>query len=109
MRLIASLLSPLILRVARRLRFPQLFMLTAGLFVLDVLIPDLIPFLDEFVLGLATLLLGAWTTHKKENMEEHLEETREDDQDVIITEARVVESDRAASQTVSKDRPSSDQ
>ena len=57
MRLIASLLSPLILRIARRLRFPQLFMLTAGLFVLDLLIPDLIPFLDEFVLGLATLLL----------------------------------------------------
>ena len=99
MRLIASLLSPLILRIARRLRFPQLFMLTAGLFVLDLLIPDLIPFLDEFVLGLATLLFGAWTRRKKE----HLEETREDDQDVIITEARVVEDDRAAS----KDRPSS--
>ena len=101
MRLIASLLSPLILRIARRLRFPQLFMLTAGLFVLDLLIPDLIPFLDEFVLGLATLLFGAWTRRKKE----HLEEGREDDQDVIITEARVVESDRAAS----KDRPSSGQ
>ena len=101
MRLIASLLSPLILRIARRLRFPQLFMLTAGLFVLDLLIPDLIPFLDEFVLGLATLLFGAWTRRKKE----HLEEEREDDQDVIITEARVVESDRAAP----KDRPSSGQ
>lgn len=101
MRLIASLLSPLILRIARRLRFPQLFMLTAGLFVLDLLIPDLIPFLDEFILGLATLLFGAWTKRKKE----HLEETREDDQDVIITEARVVEDDRAAS----KDRPSSGQ
>ncbi len=101
MRLIASLLSPLILRIARRLRFPQLFMLTAGLFVLDLLIPDLIPFLDEFVLGLATLLFGAWTKRKKE----HLEETREDEQDVIITEARVVEDDRATS----KDRPSSDQ
>ena len=105
MRLIASLLSPLILRIARRLRFPQLFMLTAGLFVLDLLIPDLIPFLDEFVLGLATLLLGAWTKRKKEHLEETREEGREDDQDVIITEARVVESDRAAS----KNRPSSSQ
>lgn len=105
MRLIASLLSPLILRIARRLRFPQLFMLTAGLFVLDLLIPDLIPFLDEFVLGLATLLFGAWTRRKKEHLEEAQEDGREDDQDVIITEARVVESDRAAA----KDRPSSDQ
>ncbi len=105
MRLIASLLSPLILRIARRLRFPQLFMLTAGLFVLDLLIPDLIPFLDEFVLGLATLLFGAWTRRKKEHLEETQEETQEDEQDVIITEARVVEDDRAAS----KDRSSSDQ
>lgn len=109
MRLIASLLSPLILRIARRLRFPQLFMLTAGLFVLDLLIPDLIPFLDEFVLGLATLLLGAWTRGKKEHLEQAQEDGREDgredEQDVIITEARVVESDHAAS----KDRPSSDQ
>ena len=105
MRLIASLLSPLILRIARRLRFPQLFMLTAGLFVLDLLIPDLIPFLDEFVLGLATLLFGAWTRRKEEHLEQAQEDGREDDQDVIITEARVVESDRAAS----KDRPSSDQ
>ncbi len=92
MHLIARLISPLILRIARRLRFPQLFMLTAGLFVLNLLIPDVIPFLDEFVLGLATLLFGAWTTHKKE----HSEEVREDDQDVIITEARVVENDQAA-------------
>jgi hypothetical protein len=101
MRLIASLLSPLILRIARRLRFPQLFMLTAGLFVLDLLIPDLIPFLDEFVLGLATLLFGAWRAQKKE----HQEEAQEDDQDVIITEARVVESDQATA----KDRSSSHQ
>ena len=102
MRLLARLIRILLPRLAR-LRFPQSFMLTAGLFLLDLLIPDLLPFLDEFLLGLATLLLGMWTARKKENLEENLEEGREDDQDVIITEARVVESDRAAS----KDRPSS--
>jgi hypothetical protein len=47
-------------RFAGRLRFPQLFWLTAILFFLDVLIPDLIPFADEILLGLATLLLGSW-------------------------------------------------
>jgi hypothetical protein len=41
------------------LRFPQLFLITAAVFVLDVLIPDLIPFVDEILLGLATLLLGS--------------------------------------------------
>lgn len=45
-------------RFASRLRFPQLFFLTAGLFVLDLLIPDLIPLVDEALLGLLTLMLG---------------------------------------------------
>ncbi len=47
-------------RFASRLRFPQLFALTAVLFVLDLLIPDLIPFVDEILLALATILLGSW-------------------------------------------------
>lgn len=42
------------------LRFPQLFILTVTLFFLDVLIPDLIPFVDEILLGLASLLLANW-------------------------------------------------
>ncbi len=47
-------------RFASKLRFPQLFALTATLFVLDLLIPDLIPFVDEILLALATILLGSW-------------------------------------------------
>jgi hypothetical protein len=41
------------------LRFPQLFLLFAGLFAIDFVIPDLIPFVDEILLGLATLLLAS--------------------------------------------------
>ena len=43
-----------------RLRFPQLFAVAAGLFVLDLFIPDLIPFLDEIFLGLLSAMLAAW-------------------------------------------------
>lgn len=50
----------LIDRYASRLKFPQLFMLTATLFVIDLLVPDLFPFVDEILLGLATLLLANW-------------------------------------------------
>ena len=46
--------------LARELRFPQLFFLAAAVFVADVLIPDAIPFADEIVLGLITLMLGRW-------------------------------------------------
>ena len=44
-------------RFAERLRFPQLLVLTALLFVADLAIPDAIPFVDEILLGLATVLL----------------------------------------------------
>ena len=47
-------------QMVRGLRFPQLFVLTVALFLLDVLIPDLIPFVDEILLGLASLLLASW-------------------------------------------------
>jgi hypothetical protein len=47
-------------RFASRLKFPQLFALTATLFVLDLLIPDLIPFLDEALLGCLAVLFGMW-------------------------------------------------
>lgn len=45
---------------ARRLRYPTLFKITALLFVVDVLIPDVVPFADEILLGLGTLLLASW-------------------------------------------------
>lgn len=55
----ASLFPRFILRFAERLRFPQLFLLAVALLVLDLLVPDMIPFLDEILLGLATLILSA--------------------------------------------------
>jgi hypothetical protein len=58
---VASLRSPIVALIARfaaRLRYPQLFWLTAALFALDLAIPDVIPFADELLLGFGTLLLA---------------------------------------------------
>lgn len=53
------LLLPLF-KWARRLRHPTLFKLTAAAFAISVLWPfDPIPFIDEIVLGLATLWLAS--------------------------------------------------
>ncbi len=52
------MLSPLF-RFAGRLRFPTLFVITAILFIADVLVPDFIPFIDEILLGLGTLVLAS--------------------------------------------------
>ena len=57
------LLAPL-LRWLGRLSYPRLFLLAAGLFVADVVIPDFIPFADELLLGLGTLLLANWKSRK---------------------------------------------
>lgn len=50
----------LVQRFAGRLRFPQLFLATLALFLIDLVVPDLVPFADELLLGLTTLLLGSW-------------------------------------------------
>lgn len=49
----------IVARFAAGLRFPTLFTITAALFLLDLLVPDLVPFADEILLALGTLLLGA--------------------------------------------------
>jgi hypothetical protein len=47
-------------RWASGLRFPTLLAVIGSLFALDLLIPDLIPFFDEIVLGLLTVLLATF-------------------------------------------------
>lgn len=52
-------INALIRRFAGRLRFPILFALTTGLFVLNLLVPDPLPLVDEILLGLFALLIGS--------------------------------------------------
>lgn len=52
-------ISAALLRFAAGLRFPTLFWITAGLFLLDLILPDLVPFADELLLGLLALLFGS--------------------------------------------------
>lgn len=43
-----------------RMRFPQLFLLFGALFLADLLIPDVIPFIDEIILGTLTMMTAMW-------------------------------------------------
>jgi hypothetical protein len=47
-----------LLTYASGLRFPKLLALAAAVFVADLIFPDVIPFADEILLGLITLLLA---------------------------------------------------
>lgn len=51
------MLSP-VMRYVSKLSFPRLFLLTGALFVLNLIVPDPLPFIDEILLGLGTLLLA---------------------------------------------------
>ncbi|MCK7597592.1 hypothetical protein M0G74_09970 [Microbulbifer sp. CAU 1566] len=64
-RVLPSALVGWFLNYARRLKHPQLFKWICALFLIDLLIPDLVPFVDEILLGLATLFLAAWKKHAK--------------------------------------------
>jgi len=73
-------------KFAAGLRFKQLFYLIGGLFILDLIIPDLIPFVDELLLGLLTLLLASWKKDKKTDQEK---------KDMKAIEGSVVEQERS--------------
>lgn len=54
-------------RMARHLnlRFPVLFGIFAVLTLIDLVVPDFIPFVDEAGLAFLTLLLGLWKDRRQ--------------------------------------------
>lgn len=56
-------------RFLSRLRFPQLFVLTVVVFLVDLAVPDVIPFVDEILLALGSLVLGSLKKRAKERKE----------------------------------------
>jgi hypothetical protein len=58
------MIGGLVTRFASGLRFPTLFKIVAALFVLDLVVPDVIPFYDELLLALGTRLLGSLKTRR---------------------------------------------
>jgi hypothetical protein len=53
-----------LLRWLSRLRYPKLFLVIAGLFMVDLAIPNVIPW-DDLLLGLGTLMLARWKDRAK--------------------------------------------
>ncbi|MEZ6235435.1 MAG: DUF6116 family protein [Phycisphaerales bacterium] len=49
---------------AARLRYPALTAIAAAVFLLDLVIPDIVPLADEILLGLITAALASWKTDR---------------------------------------------
>ena len=60
----SSLMLQPLMQWARKLRYPTLFKITAALFVVTLFLPDPVPFVDEILFGLGTLLLANWKRRK---------------------------------------------
>ena len=57
------------LKNANQLKFRNIFFLVLSLFLIDLLVPDLIPFIDEIILGLLAIILANWKKERKQNKE----------------------------------------
>jgi uncharacterized membrane protein YccC len=55
----ANPISGALIGFAGRLRFPALFGITATLFLVTLVVPDPIPFVDELLLGLGAMTLAS--------------------------------------------------
>lgn len=70
-------LTALLSRYLSGLRHPWILALVAIFFVVDMLVPDVIPFADEVLLGLLTLLLAAWRKRKDTSNDAVIDSTAE--------------------------------
>jgi len=57
----------ILVQYAARLRYPKLLALTLVLFIADLIVPDFVPFADEILLGLISLLLAGLKKRKGEH------------------------------------------
>ncbi len=64
MATLPSLILAAVTERLTQLRFPTLFLALAGIFLIDLVIPDFIPFVDEVLLGVATLIVASLTRHR---------------------------------------------
>jgi hypothetical protein len=53
-----SLVRDRLIRYVGGLRFPYLVALTAAIFVVNLVVPDIVPYVDEILLGLVTIMLS---------------------------------------------------
>ncbi|RKZ47227.1 MAG: hypothetical protein DRQ58_07130 [Gammaproteobacteria bacterium] len=79
------------LKNADQLRFRNLFFMVVGLFFVDLLLPDFIPFIDEIILGLIAIILANWKKERNQDKEDKVIEDEVIEGDII--EGEIVNDD----------------
>lgn len=56
--------NPIVSVAVSRLKYPWLLALTGIVLVIDLLVPDFLPFVDEIILAALTTLFASWRERK---------------------------------------------
>jgi hypothetical protein len=65
----SSPLTTLVNRFLPRMRYPYLFLVLGALFLVDLVVPDPIPLVDEILLAVLTFIAATFTTRQEEDPE----------------------------------------
>ena len=64
-----SPLTAFVNRLLPRMRYPYLFLVLGALFLVDLVVPDPIPLVDEILLAVLTFIAATFTTRREEDPE----------------------------------------
>ena len=64
-----SPLTTLLNRLLPRMRYPYLFLVLGALFLVDLVVPDPIPLVDEVLLAILTFIAATFTSRREEDPE----------------------------------------
>lgn len=78
-----SPLTTLVSRLLPRMRYPYLFLILGGLFLVDLVVPDPIPLVDEILLAVLTFIAATFSTRQEEDPEPRDITPPEDDPPVL--------------------------
>ena len=78
-------LTTLVQRYLPRLRYPYLFLILGGLFLVDLVTPDPIPFVDEMLLLVLTFIAATFTTRREEDRPPPRDITPPDNETSVLT------------------------
>jgi hypothetical protein len=88
----ASPITSFVQRFLPRLRYPYLFLILGGLLLLDLVVPDPVPLVDELILAVLTLITATLTTRQGARPEPR------DGTDSAQEQPPIIESDGAKTQ-----------
>jgi len=65
----SSPLTTIVNRLLPRMRYPYLFLVLGGLFLVDLVVPDPIPLVDEILLAVLTFIAASFSTRQEADPE----------------------------------------